>query len=108
VSFRDERASHYAGVISNAIDDGVADSWWDRFKQWVDKYAWLIKDVCTALEIAATALAILALIFTGVGWIVLLGIGLTALALIGRSMLAATGNGSLIVSPVFSSSCSTP
>jgi hypothetical protein len=94
VSFRDERASYYAGVISKAVDDGVADSWWDRFKEWVNKYAWLIKDVCTALEIAATALAILALIFTGVGWIVLLGIGLTALALLGRGMLAATGNGS--------------
>lgn len=94
VGFRDDRASHYASAINSAIDDGVKDSWWDSFKNWVSHYAWLIKDICTGLEIAATVLAVLALIFTGVGWIVLLGIGLTALALIGRSMLAATGNGS--------------
>lgn len=94
VTFRDDRASHYAGVINSATNDGVKDSWWDSFKSWVSHYAWLIRDICTVLEIAATVLAVLALIFSGVGWIVLLGIGLTALALVGRSMLAATGNGS--------------
>ena len=93
-TLRDNSASYHAGLISRAIDDGVKDSWWDQFKEWVDHYAWLIKDICTVLEIAATVLAVLALIFTGVGWIVLLGVALTAVALIGRSMLAATGDGS--------------
>jgi hypothetical protein len=93
-SLRDSSASYHAGLIGKAIDDAVKDSWWDQFKEWVDHYAWLIKDICTVLEIAAAVLAVLALIFTGVGWILLLGIGLTALALIGRSLLAATGNGS--------------
>jgi len=93
-SLRDTQASHYAGLIRSACDDGVKDSWWDSFKDWVSQYAGLIKDICEALEIAATILAVLALIFSGVGWIVLLGLALTAVALVGRTMLAATGNGS--------------
>jgi hypothetical protein len=93
-TLRDNSASYHAGVINRAIDDGVKDSWWDQFKEWIDHYAWLIKDICTVLEIAATVLAVLALIFTGVGWIILLGIALTAVALVGRSMLAAAGDGS--------------
>lgn len=93
-SLRDTQASHYAGLINAACDDGVKDSWWDSFKDWVSQYAWLIKDICTGLEIAATILAVLALIFSGVGWIVLLGVVLTAVALAGRTLLALTGNGS--------------
>lgn len=93
-SLRDSRGSYYAGLINNACNDGVKDSWWDSFEDFVSEWAWLIKDICTGLEIAATVLAVLALIFTGVGWIVLLGVALTAVALIGRTMLAATGNGS--------------
>jgi hypothetical protein len=93
-TLRDNSASYHAGMINRAIDDGVKDSWWDQFKEWVDHYAWLIRDICTVLEIAATVLAVLALIFTGVGWIILLGIALTAVALVGRSMLAAAGDGS--------------
>jgi hypothetical protein len=93
-TLRDNSASYHAGVINRAIDDGVKDSWWDQFKEWVDHYAWLIKDICTVLEVAAAVLAVLALIFTGVGWIVLLGIALTAVALLGRTMVAAAGDGS--------------
>jgi hypothetical protein len=93
-SLRDSKASYYAGLINGASDDSLKDSWWDRFKSFIDKWAWLIKDICTGLEILATVLAVLALIFTGVGWIVLLGLALTAVALIGRTVLAATGNGS--------------
>jgi len=93
-TLRDNSASYHAGLINRAIDDGVKDSWWDQFKEWIDHYAWLIKDICTVLEIAATVLAVLALIFTGVGWIILLGVALTAVALLGRTMLAAVGDGS--------------
>jgi hypothetical protein len=93
-SLRDSQGSYYAGLINQACDDGVKDSWWDEFKDWVSEWAWLIKDICTGLEILATILAVLALIFSGVGWIVLLGVALTAVALAGRVMLAVTGNGS--------------
>jgi len=93
-TLRDNSASYHAGLISRAIDDGVKDSWWDQFKEWIDHYAWLIKDICTVLEIAAAVLAVLALIFTGVGWIVLLGVALTAVALLGRTLVAAAGDGS--------------
>jgi hypothetical protein len=94
-SLRDTEASRYAGLIRSACNDGVKDSWWDSFKGWVDKYAWLIKDICLALEIIATVLALLALIFTGVGLALLIaGAVLTAVALVGRTMLAASGDGS--------------
>ena len=93
-TLRDNSASYHAGLINRAIDDGVKDSWWDQFKEWIDHYAWLIKDICTVLEIAAAVLAVLALIFTGVGWIVLLGVALTAVALLGRTLVAAAGDGS--------------
>lgn len=93
-SLRDHSASYHAGLINKACDDGVKDSWWDRFKDWVSQYAGIIKDICTVLEYVATILAIIALFIPGLDIIVILGIAATALALIGRTMLAATGNGS--------------
>ncbi len=94
ISLRDTQASYYASIINSASSDSLADSRWDKFESWVSDYAWLIRDICTGLEILATVAAVLALIFTGVGWIVLLGLALTAVALVGRALLAATGNGS--------------
>lgn len=96
-ALRDNSASYHAGQINKAIDDGVKDSWWDSFKNWVGQYAWLIRDACTVLEVIATILAIAALFIPGVNIVAALlwiGFGLTALALVGRVMLAATGNGS--------------
>jgi len=96
-ALRDSSASQHAGQISRAIDDGVKDSWWDSFEEWVSQNAWLIKDICTGLEIAATILAVVALFIPGVNIVAALlwiGFGLTAAALAGRIMLAATGNGS--------------
>ncbi|HYZ57283.1 MAG TPA: hypothetical protein VE733_27785 [Streptosporangiaceae bacterium] len=96
-TLRDNSASYHAGLINKAIDDAVKDSWWDRFKDWVGQYAWLIRDVCTGLEVIATILAIAALFIPGVNIVAALlwiGFGLTAAALVGRLMLAATGNGS--------------
>ena len=92
VRIRDERASHWAGVINSAIDDGVKDSFWDGVVG-----AWIvdvIKDLCTILEIAATVLAIMALFATGVGEVLLLAFAATAVALVLRTLLAATGQGS--------------
>jgi hypothetical protein len=93
-TLRDSSGKSTAATINSAIDDGVKDSWWDSFKDWVGHYAWLIKDIATGLEIVGTILAIAALIFTGVGWLVLAGIIVTAVALAGRTLLAITGNGS--------------
>jgi hypothetical protein len=101
ISFRDERASHYTSVIKSAIDDDVRDSFWDKaagtweeFTHFIGEYAWLIKDICTVLEVIGTALAIVALFATGIGWLLLAAFILTGLALAGRFLLAATGNGS--------------
>jgi hypothetical protein len=92
--FRDDRANYWAGKINSASDDSLKDSWWDSFKDFIGKWAWLIKDICTVLEIVGAILAILALFITGVGWLLLVAFIVTAVALLGRTLLAATGNGS--------------
>lgn len=94
VQFRDDRANYWAGKINSASDDSLKDSWWDSFKDFIGKWAWLIKDICTVLEIVGAILAVIALFATGVGWLLALAFILTAVALLGRTVLAATGNGS--------------
>jgi hypothetical protein len=96
IMHRNTNAEDRAADIRHAIDDGVADSWWDDFKDFVDRYAWLIKDICTVLEVIATILAVVALFIPGLNVIVILAIAATALALIGRTMLAAAGDGSWV------------
>jgi hypothetical protein len=94
---RDSSGSSTAAKINSAIGDGMKDSWWDKFKDFVSHYAWLIKDICTALEVLATILAVIALFIPGldiVAALLWIGFALTAGALLGRVMLAATGNGS--------------
>jgi len=94
ISLRDTQAAYYQAKIDDASHDGLTDSWWDHVENWVDHHARLLSDICNALEWVATGLAIAALIFSGVGILVVLGIAATALALAGRTLLAATGNGS--------------
>jgi hypothetical protein len=94
ISLRDTQAAYYQAKIDDASHDSLADSWWDHVENWVDHHAGLLSDICTALEYVATGLAVAALIFSGVGILVVLGIAATALALAGRTLLAATGNGS--------------
>lgn len=94
INHSNTNAQDRAADIRHAIDDGVADSWWDDVKGFVDRYAWLIKDICTVLEVIATLLAVVALFIPGLNVIVALAIAATALALIGRTMLAAAGDGS--------------
>jgi hypothetical protein len=55
VAHRDAKAGETAAAINHAIDDGVADSWWDQFKSFVDHFAGVIKVVCTVLEVIARA-----------------------------------------------------
>jgi hypothetical protein len=97
INFRDERGSYYAGLIGSAISDSLKDSWWDQFKNWVSDWSWLIKDICTALEIIATILAVIALFIPGLDILdalLMAGFILTAVATAGRLLLAITGNGS--------------
>src|ERR1700722_15611371 len=94
VQFRDDQANYWAGKIHSASDDSLKDSWWDSFKDFIGHWAWLIKDICTALEVIGAVLAIIALFATGVGWLLLVAFIVTAVALLGRTLLAATGNGS--------------
>jgi hypothetical protein len=73
------------------------ESLWDRLEDWVSSNAYLIRDICTALEVVATILAVVALFIPGlniVGFLLIAGMVLTTGALLGRVLLAVTGNGS--------------
>lgn len=99
ISQRDNQAAYYQAKINSAINDGLTDheSFWDRFENWVSSNAYLIRDICTALEVVATILAVVALFIPGldiVGFLLLAGLVLTGGALLGRVLLAVTGNGS--------------
>jgi hypothetical protein len=96
-SYRDQKGSDTRNKIENAIHDGVADSWWDRFKGFIGQYSSWIANICTLLELLATALAVICLFIPGLDIIdalLLIALGATLLATIGRGVLAATGNGS--------------
>ena len=93
VAQRDDDAAMCSQLIGAASNDGLTDSWWDDFLSFVNEYAWLLKDVAEALEVAAAALAVVALFVSG-GWLVVAAIALTSVALADRVLLAATGNGS--------------
>jgi hypothetical protein len=107
-TLRDTQGDYYASKISQASNDALTDhdSWFsdvvgflenpfgyidDAIRDW----AWLLKDVCTVLEVVAAVLAVIALFATGAGWLIA-AFALTFAALLGRTALAATGNGSWI------------
>jgi hypothetical protein len=101
-SLRDTQASYCAAKINRASDDSLTDSFWDEFKSWVSDISWAIKDVCTGLEILATAAAVIAFVLAqfipGVD-VIVDGIAFgaffaTLAAGAGRFVLADTGNGS--------------
>ena len=96
-SYRDQKGSDTRNKIENAINDGVHDSWWDKFKGFIGQYASWIANICTVLEILALALALICLFIPGlniVDALLLAGFFLTLAATVGRGVLAATGNGS--------------
>jgi hypothetical protein len=101
-SLRDTQASYCAAKINRASDDSLKDSFWDEFKSWVSDISWAIKDVCTGLEVLATAAAVIAFVLAqfvpGVDVIVdgiVVGAFFATLAAgAGRFVLADTGNGS--------------
>jgi hypothetical protein len=99
ISLRDTQAAYYQARINAATNDGLTDheSWWEHFEDWVASNAYLIRDICTALEVVATILAVVALFIPGLDIVALLliaGMVLTTGALLGRVLLAVTGNGS--------------
>lgn len=97
IARRDTEGAYYKGKIDRASDDGLKDRGWAWFEDLISHYTWLIKDICTALEVVATILAVVALFIPGLNIVAALlwaGFALTGLALIGRIVLAATGNGS--------------
>ncbi|MFD3836086.1 hypothetical protein ACFWWC_07460 [Streptomyces sp. NPDC058642] len=98
VSERDSRAQHFAENIGADISDIIKDSAWENFKDGVHEHADTIKSVIEVLSWAATAIGIIALLFTPVGWLATLitvtAISLTALVGIGHTLLALSGDGS--------------
>ena len=99
---RDEHAGRAARTIRDNIDDdGLKDSWWDRFTNWVSEHADLLKAIAKIAELVATVLSTIAL---AISWIpvlnfltpVLLGLaGLaSAVAFVCTVMLALAGEGS--------------
>ncbi len=99
---RDEQAGRAARVISDSIDhDGLADSWWDKFTNWVHEHADILKAIAKIAEMVATVLSTIAL---AISWIPVLDflspalLGLAALAsgvaLVCNLMLALAGGGS--------------
>ena len=106
-TLRDAQAAYYAAKINQASNDSLTDHqslWGDitgffghvghEIDQDIRDVAWIIKDACEVLEIAAAILATVALFATGVGWLLAAAFILTGAALLGRTLLAATGNGS--------------
>lgn len=105
INLRDTQQSIYAAKINSAIHDGLKDSWfesfenwvdgaWDDFTHWVAENAGIIRDICEVLEVIATILAIVAIFVSGGTLLLLIGAILTAIALVGRIMLLASGKGS--------------
>ena len=96
-SYRDQKGSDTRNKIENAINDGVHDSWWDKFKGFIGQYSSWIANICTVLEVLALVLALVCLFIPGLNIIdalLLAGFFLTLAATVGRGVLAATGNGS--------------
>jgi hypothetical protein len=105
INTRDTQQAIYAAKINAAINDGLKDSFWERFENWVEsgwddfthfvaENAGIIRDICEVLEIVATILAIVAIFVSGGTLLLLIGAILTGIALIGRVMLLASGKGS--------------
>lgn len=104
---RDTQGDYYAAKIAQASNDSLTDhgGWFSVVVGFLENplgyvddavkdTAGIIKEACTVLELVAAALAIAALCFTGVGWLLLAAFILTGTALLFRTLLAATGNGS--------------
>ena len=60
---RDEPAGRAARAIRDSIDDdGLKDSWWDEFTNWVSEHADLLRAIARIAELVATILSVIALV----------------------------------------------
>ncbi|MFC4030138.1 hypothetical protein ACFO3J_01475 [Streptomyces polygonati] len=93
---RDERGRFWMQKIEDTEHDGLKDSRWDSFKDFIHEHAELIKllaDVCTWI---VTALVIVSLFIPGLDIATALLGGLMLTALLGHTAVALTGDGSWI------------
>jgi hypothetical protein len=107
INLRDTQGDYYAAKINQASNDGLTDHeslWGDivsGFDDLVGDVAWVIRDACTVLEVAATIAGLLAFIIAqfipGLDFMVdalVLGAFIATLyATSGRMLLAVTGHG---------------
>jgi hypothetical protein len=93
---RDAAARAAADEIRERCQDGVRDSPWDNFMDWMDEHHDLVSSVCRWLGVVAMAACVLALFVPGLN--ILAGIALAAgsASLLGHSALAVSGNGSWV------------
>jgi len=92
---RDTAGRSAAGTIRAASHDKLADSWWDSFRESISAVAGHLKLAAQILGAIATAAALAAAVFSGVGLVFLLiAAGLLLTELFIHVILAATGNGS--------------
>jgi hypothetical protein len=93
---RDERASHWKQQIESTEHDGLKDSRWDKFKDFVHEHAEMIKllaDICTWI---VTGLVIVSLFIPGLDIATGVLAGFMLAALLGHTSLALSGDGSWI------------
>lgn len=88
----EDRARTAEDRLNEAMDaDGLTDSTWDKFANWVSENAGWIQALKDILSIIATVLAVLSLFFPGLLLLAAIFAGLTLLLSV---TLASTGNGS--------------
>jgi len=88
----EDRAGLAEDRLNEAMDaDGLTDSGWDKFANWVSENAGWIQALKDILSIIATVLAVLSLFFPGLLLLAAIFAGLTLLLSV---TLASTGNGS--------------
>ncbi|MGH3800346.1 MAG: hypothetical protein ACRDTD_09490, partial [Pseudonocardiaceae bacterium] len=99
---RDEHARRAERAIRDSIDhDGLKDSWWDKFTNWVHEHADLLRAIAHVAELVAAVLGAIALVISFIPVLNLLSPGLFGLAalasgvaLVCNLMLALAGDGS--------------
>ncbi len=99
---RDEHAGRTAQTIRDSVDhDGLKDSWWDKFTNWVSEHADLFRAIARIAELVATVLSAIALVIAFIPVLnfltpVLLGLAAlaSAVALVCTAMLALAGEAS--------------
>lgn len=89
-------ARSVAGKISDASDDDVKDSWWDRHvREWIMDHAHLIDIIVKVLEIAAIVIAVVALVLATGGFGAFAALGIAG-AWVGTAATVAEIGGAIV------------